>query len=339
MKLGKSIKSSVFAVYIFSYFALSVLLIGLIGFLIYTSSTRQLEGEIVQEKTKRLEYVSELMEKSVFEPLYSITSRTALDLNENYNNYLYLTKSPAGKNVYPILVAIQNLNKIIISNPTIESITMFFLESEAIISSKAFKEDAHMFLESEFITWIENKESDLDNKWFYRNIYGDMFNQDKSIDVITYIRHYPLMSEGDNVDAYVYTNAYISEITKTFNSLAFQEKEKILLIDKNNNYVITASGDLIKADDLYENVKGDSGYEIINLEYGLSVVTWRKSSVDGWYYVIITPVADFYNFSLSVKRIIIFVCLAILILSILLSYLLSKGMYNPIKKIKEKNIA
>ena len=336
MKLKKSLKSSVFVIYIISYFTLSILLIGIIGVFIYTNSTKQLEKEIVQEKAKRLEYVSELIETSVFEPLYSITSRTALDLNENYNPYFNIIQKPAGKNIYPIFVEIQNLKKVVDSNTAIESITMYYLRADAIISSKAFKEDAHMFVENEFIDWLDNQSEDLENRWIYRNVYRDSFDTDKSVDVITYIRNYPLMSKDEAVEAYVYTNAYISEIRKTLNSVVFQEKEKILLVDKVNEHVITDSGFKSEENELFASMEGEKGYVITDFGYGLSVVTWQLSSVDGWYYVIITPVDDFYNFSQSVKKTIIIACLATLVLSIILSYILSKGMYNPIKKLKNK---
>ncbi len=161
----------------------------------------------------------------------------------------------------------------------------------------------------------------------------------------TYIMSYifPLTPYTTKLRGSIAINIYESALCEHINSNNSNSSDNISIINMNGDVISHVDKSLISSNIsskpyISAILKADKneGYFIQDVNGKNCLVTYYKSSKNGWIYVGVFSLDTLYNKVNALRANFIYISIALLILGILLSYIISRKIYNPIKKLAQQ---
>ncbi len=235
------------------------------------------------------------------------------------------------------------LSDIIDTNSIYSSIYIYLDNSNYIITSNGvyLKEDfqdkswINQYLKYSYlqkpISWINPRPSDSNGN---RNTY-----------VMSYI--FPLTPYTTKLRGSIAINVYENSLCEYINSNTSNSNDNISIINMNGDIISHVDKSMLSLNisdkpyisEILKSTK-DEGYLIQKVDGKNCLISYLKTGLNNWIYVGVFSLDTLYNKINSMRLTIIYVSLALLILGIVLSYIISRKIYNPVKKLAQqiKNI-
>ncbi|PYG85842.1 AraC family transcriptional regulator [Ruminiclostridium sufflavum DSM 19573] len=298
------------------------------------------EAEISKSGTGELKVaqsITDLISQTISNDILNLSMNQKLNSLYGIDNIHSVLKS-SDDNLM-LIQLLETLSNIVETNSLYSSIYIYLDNSNYIITSNGvyLKEDfqdkgwLNQYLRyknlQEPISWINPRPSDT--------------NGDRKTYVMSYI--FPLTPYTTKLRGSIAINVYENSLCEHINSNTSNSNDNISIINTNGEVISHVDKALISAnisDKPYvSKILGSSkneGYFIQKVDNTKCLVTYLKTGNSGWIYVGVFSLDSLYNKVNSMKATIIYISMALLILGICLSYLISRKIYNPVKKLAQQ---
>lgn len=294
--------------------------------------------------------------EAVFEEL--IRNSLNISINKDLNDLYFITENVIKGDydrVSTILDVFEILSTMEKTNNNIHSIYLYNEDTDSILTS-----ESEIAIVSEFYdtAWI----ADLNRNGYGQIImntrlpidekYLDDFElqQTKSINysekVITLI--YPLSAYTSKVKGAIAVNILEDTMNHYISSTDWEAAGYTMVSKIDGDIIIRnvkVEQDEIEniADEIFFteilNSNTGSGYLQTEIEGEKYLATYTKSSFHDWIYLDLTPVSILFQELRGVQRIMYAIFAAVILLGVLISYFLSKRLYNPVKAIVQRVVS
>lgn len=244
----------------------------------------------------------------------------------NYMDYYY---DPKGG--YNRFVAHSKLENVAASNEQIESIEIYYLKDGIVLSSALGSEKIETFYDREFL-----------QKTINENIKGSFVKARKIPDygtgtgmsILSFVKPVPLNYVG-KPSAIVVVNIKSVYLQNTIDAIEVKKGSSVVITDYEGN-VISRKKDMNFSAELSDLKLGrtwSSGYSILKLGGRQTLVSYTNLEPYHWRYFYIVPMSTVTANIRFLGIITVLMCIGVITISILGSFLISKRLYSPIQAI------
>lgn len=330
MKIGKQRNGgTLFTHLIFSFTLMAVVLIGLVGSYLYVQANRLMVDEIARDSRQRIETSSDFVENTVLQKYEnSIRNRAVSTLSlESQSMLNYLLDSKWEGNAGGILAFRKDLEIFKVANEGVYKITAYFEKGNYIIDNSQFYSKLDNSPDAPFLK--ESLPSGL-NRWTYRTLSD-------GTEVLTYAIALPYGSLSKTSAGAMYIDVNLEYINQLVSSTMSSPMEKLYAFNEEGSSIIHSGlNDEEGLSIAKQWLESDGGDKDIHYnkrgKYVLSYMNDQTSN-NNWKYVLIRPMNTFVSSSEQLKGQIFSSCLLVLLIGLLFSYLISKRVYVPMKKL------
>ncbi|MCR8634126.1 helix-turn-helix domain-containing protein [Paenibacillus radicis (ex Xue et al. 2023)] len=132
------------------------------------------------------------------------------------------------------------------------------------------------------------------------------------------------------------TSISVPAITAAFKNNSIFPTTSYFIVDKKQNLILNNSGlspEIIRS--IAEQFPEEGRTEYMKVDDSESLVVRISSENFGWNYFSITPVSSFSNESSSILSLVFWICITLIVVGVLFSFVFSMNLYNPIKNIRD----
>lgn len=314
---------------ILSFTLLAVVLVGLVGGYLYVQANKLMTEEIARENGLRLQASSDFIETTMLKRYENSLRNLALSTMSPDGQSLLsaLLNSNWEGNASRILALSSELELFKAGNEGVYKITAHFKNENYVVNSSMFYMSRDNSPDAEYL-----KEPAVFNRWVHRTVTEGT----QSLDVLTYSIPLPYGSSPEHSAGTLYLDVDMRHISGMASSMMSSPSDRLFVFDEAGIAVMqTGAKDeahAAVAGRWMETERGHRHFEFNNRDkYVLSYMD--DSSSNGWHYILIRPVNSFVSSSDQLKGEIFFSCLLVLFIGLLISYLMSRQVYIPMKKL------
>ena len=261
------------------------------------------------------------------------------DLNNNFQN------------VSKVMDAYNVFNEVIKNNPGIKSIYIYDQSKDLIIKSYEgiFKRSEfydtdwiepyiHNSIDDESLTGIR---SPINSQNINNNTIGNttLYNSMKKEKVITYILPLKYMQIKGIIAINIAANSFVGNFTSTSEN----EEESYIAVDENGNIVYGGNKRIKNAEtfipivirDVMKKEADNSGSYLLPNGEKKYLVMFRRSSVSNLTIINVILLSELYDKIFFFETLLAISVILTLVFGIILAYILSTRLYNPVKKVLE----
>ncbi|WP_407267834.1 helix-turn-helix domain-containing protein [Radiobacillus sp. PE A8.2] len=319
-------QNRIFLIYFLSYLTVIIIPILFIGIFSYYVFMDTVEDEISRANTNSLKQISRSI-NDVLNEVNTISVQIGLD----GELYAY---SRDTSNHFLLNDIRDKIKTITSSNQDIHSIQIYFKDNNKILSSAGL---THTYIEGLGDSWVtEMKASNPNHFWMSTR---EILNSDGQAErVVTLVRRLPVaFSDKHGIIAINLNEDKLARI--------MQEMENN---NRVNVYIASATGEKISSfiqqeltgiDDHLDAIEqlGDEGSFIDRERDPATLVSYVKGLNNDWMLVSETHLNYLMERLSYIKNITNLICGVLIFVGIIISYFLSRSMYNPIKRLLEKS--
>lgn len=316
-----------FLIYFVSYFLVIIIPIIVIGSFSYLVSINALENELSNSSSNSLIQIRTSIENTLDE-IDKLSIQTGIDAR------IYAYGNNTDSNYF--LTELLDLTRDIPSkNRNIQSIKMYFKSNNMVISSSGILSAYKGEIANR---WVENS-GNTSRKAIWMPTQS-IPNYDGDIDkVITLVRSVPVNTEKKL--GLLAVNIHESKLSQAMENMKINSHSAIYITDGDKNMI---SGKPLNPDNSSDRnseyinriiSSGNQGHFIAGINKTPTLVCYAKSSYTGWIFVSETPLTYLTQKLSFIQNLTFGLCLLLALVGIFISYLLSRTMYNPIKKLMD----
>lgn len=319
----------------------------------YKVSTSHFEEEITFLNTELLGQLRKVSDVSIIGKVEKLTVDAFLwgesAQSDIFQELLYMFDHPVEGNHDKIISANMYLRRIVQSHSElIDSIVVYYKQSGLLVSSTSMKyvdsadasfdtilKDSASTKDASGFTWI-HKDHPAFRQW---NLSNDPH-------VISLCSPYPFSGIDSNTKGFIIINLKEEELYKLINSLSPEKFGKIIIADRLGNIILQSKEEepdaaAFTASDLEDILKDPNGSGSFVTETGNRhmVVSFVPSHVNNWIYIRIMPFEQYFSFSFVVKRLLIVICIATLVVGLVISNWFSFRMFKGIRKVIDVSLS
>lgn len=313
---------------ILSYTALAVVLLGLAGGYMYTQANQMMVREIASDSQSRLISVKDYMEGSLLEKYEADHLNKVLStiFARNHSNLNYLLKDSWEDNLGRIIIFQKDLVMYKQVLDGVYNLTVYFRTGDYIVDSNSFYTKPDHTSDVDFINGLQNT---VYNRWMHRTLSNDK-------QVMTYVVKLPYETSPEP-QGYLFVDVDLDYLNQNTAEIYGSTDDRFYIFDANENLLLqTAEAGSEEMALLQHTIaSGESVKEISDHEHGSVVVSYLDSSnsKNSWTYVMIRPVSSFVLASKQLKTNIFVGCSLVLLFGLVVSYMISKRFYIPMKRL------
>ncbi|XEC97488.1 helix-turn-helix domain-containing protein [Paenibacillus tarimensis] len=304
----------------------AIILIALCGGLLYSKANQVMIEEVAKESLHRVENIKAFIETTLlakYENAFSDKVMATIS-TKNREEIRYFLDHSEEDNLYRVSRLRNDLELIQSAHLGIEDITLYFEKSGFVVDTNYYYEDA---LNSEEYDFINGLSTSVPHQWFQR-VRPD------GREVLTYIFTLPYKAQSDKIKGYMYIDIDIQYIEHMLDALMSSPDEAIYIIDKAGNSIIsTTSTNQINLMQLNQWMS-EADFKVESIEGRKTVVTFSKAGTgdNDWNYIVVRPMQSFFLSAQKLQRDIVLVCLIVMVIGLLTSYLISRRLHLPLRK-------
>ncbi len=222
-------------------------------------------------------------------------------------------------------------------NSYVHSVQIYFRENNQIISSDGANRTYH---QEPFDLWIEQMEQDqADYSWLPSRLF---VNQDGiPFHVITLARKIPVAFP--ETFGYAAIHIYEEHLQELLANMDPERKNHVRIIDSSGATITSYNHESFTANEQFDlHVKdilkiNTQGYYVDDRHSPPVLVSYGANLFNGWKVISVTSLDYLYNKLTAIRRVIAFTGFILIIFGAIVSYYLSRTMFNPIQKLLEKS--
>lgn len=324
-------KIGLFEKYFISFCIIIILPIIIVTTIIYTYSVNLIETEVNASNRRILNNISGLTDdriREVRETLIYLSSNTSLEkliFNSSFNYDRFAVE---------YMDVRSELSKLLISRDYVRNVYLYIKEKDSILSSEG------MYYFDDFFM----------NENHYDNVSVDdikkLLSSDENFSILQTMK-----INGMNV---VSAMARVPYHTEKYGTLVINidaeklfvniknntdTKTEVLVLNENNKVMTHTGNSFLSIDNLEEIINATSTDNedglVINAGGIPTYLTWTVSSANRWKYIVLIPYRELISKSVFIRNLSLAACFFFLLIGIIISFIMSKKIYNPIKSIIE----
>ncbi len=329
MKMLPKYRATFFTRLIISFTVLTVILLGTVGGYLYSQANRLMTDEITRESQFRLVAAMDYVEQSLLRIIEDKLEKKALSttiLQSNSDINFLLSRGWEGS-ASRILAVVNDLELLKKSTEGAFQITAYFEARNFVVDNNRFYMLTENSGEAAFIMGLEQT---ITNKWMRRTL-------STGEDVLTYVVKLPYTSKISLPRGYLIVDVEVDYIDQAMAQIISSPLERFYIFDSSGELLINSTD--VKSDDIQLLKSAISSKEtfkkIADENYNKLILSHLDGSLskNGWLYAMVRPNDSFILSSEQFKTKIFITCSLVLLLGILISYIISKRFYIPMRKL------
>ncbi|GGD53506.1 helix-turn-helix domain-containing protein [Paenibacillus nasutitermitis] len=326
-------KSSYYFRLVLSYTVLALVLIGITGGYLLTNANRMVTSEVSKEARYGLLNVKDLVENN-FLRFYedAFFNKVLMTFNKDSNEEIkYLLEHKAEGNVSRIVRFITDLGLIKEMTAGLDGITVYMREGEYAMDHNRYYTSPDNSKDAAFIHTLDKA---VPNHWFKRDKADSPDHQ-----VMTYVFPLPYQSSPANAAGFLYLDISLEHLNTMVRNVLNVPQSHVYMFDENGQLIL--GGENAEAGEVAA-VRREMARSLINKtgddelsRFGSSIISVlpQNDSVNRWSYAIVKPMNSFLLSANKMKRQVWTACLMALLGGIIISFLMSRQFYLPLKKL------
>ncbi|QYR19565.1 helix-turn-helix domain-containing protein [Paenibacillus sp. sptzw28] len=329
MRVLPKYRNTFFIRLILSYTILVIVITGIAGGYLYTQAQRLMVDEISRDSRNRLVTAKDYIEQTLLRRFEDNLQNKALStiFFQNNSNLNFLLDEGWQGNFDRITSFRQDLEQLNLTNEGAYNITVYFSKRNFVVDHNYFYIQPGNSKDAAFIS---NLDKTVPKRWLIRTLADGK-------QVMSYVVKLPYDSSSAETKGYLFVDVDMAYIKESAAKIMSSPLESLYIFDAKGNLIVNteqANPDDIRI--LQTTIgSGQTVKEINDDKRGKVVVSYLDGSKsgNGWTYAIIRPMNSFVLSSGQFKTKIIIGCSLVLLLGLLISYLISKRFYIPMKKL------
>ena len=330
-------KSRIFKKFLLSYVCILLLPLAT-GFFVYSEAISIISAQDERSKLAILEHGMTIID-SQFQSIESVAD--SISMNRRVRNISTYSSPLVAKNNLTDFVEVQRDIQIFKqNNDFIRNIMTFFVNSDVFITDSSIYMRPHMYY-GEYFSY-NNMSYDgwykLFNETYLKNFLpeGIVFQKDAlpagaEHPVILFIQSYPFWNPT-KITASIAIFISKHDIQDCFNGLNLNDGGAIVIIDSNNNKLVTIGDEKIaqKVDfssSIYQSLEGNIELRTDDGEFTVSYLTAPRN---GWKYIAVLPTGSIMQQATYIKNTIFFFLCLSLIVGLFAAFLFSRQNMKPL---------
>lgn len=340
--MPKIFKLNMFKKLFISFILLLIVLILTFGFIFNQYFIKIVENKTLEINQYKVDNIQTAIEKEIFIPVRNLALNYFLQsINEfngaqpQSNDIGFFLKNPLDADLWRAKTVSEDLAKTINANAYIQTMSVYFVNHPSVISSLTINRSMDGYYDQAFIARLLEIDH-VDNTWFAgRNI---AFSGFKEKSVISYVRTYPFFTTRGNTKSLLFIDVPESRFTKIIEPFYNKDTDVFMILNRNGD-VMTSYGDSrYDPDEIVGKLHGAerNAVELGNEKF---IFLQKKSPNEDWVYIILSKQSMIYSELQNLKILMFILCVFILMIGGILSFLLSRKLYFPIKQLLIKSTA
>jgi two-component system, response regulator YesN len=320
------LKNSNYFEYLYYFIILSVLTTVILGGALYFYFSSLLRSENIESNNNMLDQLKSAQEVILSEVDNSLAHIVMDPFINKYEDYCF------GKDLYVQKMVHDKLENTILLNKYIDSIFLYYYNSDLILSSKAGDTAVDNFYDSEYLKRLLN--SNITHS-FVENRTMKEYKKDTNVEVLSLVKPIPIMF-NNRPTALLVINIKSQYLQETISSINIK-RDSSVFIYSNEGKLITQYGQVsnLKNVSILNYISAEDnanrGHDVKNINGQKTLLSFVNSDKYLWKYVYAIPMATI-NYRIQfIGRITILFCIFVLVLGALGAAFFSERIYSPIK--------
>jgi two-component system response regulator YesN len=322
-------RNSMFTRMILSYTLMTVVLIGLAGGYLYSRASGLMIEEMSKDSEQRLQSVRDYIENTVLRNFENHIENIALSTGfaSNEANLNYLLESGWQGNQSKISMFSKRMGYYAMMKEGVYNTTVYMIKGNYVVDKNYFYMTPANSADASF---IESLEPGLHNRWLARELADGQ-------KVLSYVVKLPYNQPSVEPKGYMYLDVTAAHLAELVTQISASPHERFYVFDSlQEPIIISGDGNSEYTELVRQAMNDNASFTDIQMndrqDAIISHVSPQNSQL-GWSYAIIRPVKSFSLAFETFKNNIFIVCIAVLLLGLVISYLFSKQLYMPMKKL------
>lgn len=217
------------------------------------------------------------------------------------------------------------------STQYIEEIGLYIVNEDLLLSTNETQQPAQSVKSYEYIERLANNSGKL---WIEPDSSGVFWEQSSALHFVRFI-----YKNVDELMGFIVIRLKNSDVDRLINEMYIDDEGIMLIADQTGKIILSSDdefGSIIDMGLSYNWFAEEDNYTIMTIdgkEYFISLVT---SDFNKWKYISLVDTEILYDKLQIISRQMIVLLLFFLLVSLILSYWLSRGIYSPIQSIKDR---
>ncbi|TVY11179.1 helix-turn-helix domain-containing protein [Paenibacillus cremeus] len=316
------------------YFLSLLLPIVIIGLIVYWNVDHLVKKDVTQKLSDNLSFSSRTVD--VYLGMAQSTNNNLI-LSDTFQRFVqpYRLLSDDDKVNLPLVVRAIANNQNVLSS-FVDQIFMY-VDTDKVYTSQEVV-DFNVFFDTFYIMSGYDK-----SFWKQKLQSGSFFELLPPSDVLSYNHVDPRQVIPSVTTQYVngrlvtmVTGISASAITSTLKNNSIFSETSYFILDKNQRLVVSSDSlDPNAARQIADQFQGKEQHAYVKVDGEHALVVRIPSETYGLYYYSVTPIASFSNETSGILSLILWICLTLMIVGVVFSFIFSFSIYNPIKNIRE----
>lgn len=334
--------NSVFANLAISYISIVLVIVLLLCSIFYVYFSRNYKEELRDRNQLILENTAQTIETAVFERAHQIY--LDISLNQNINVRL-LADSSLRSNHSKVIDLQEFLKSEVISNSDVVQAVHLYYPGQNVMLSSLYGLNFNADQDSRITNlafWIDgmrsNKQSSLwtPTRLVPKDIYSNLSDGGSNA-LMTYAHSYPFQVSGENSDVIIAIDVKESAISAIIQNMMPSQYEGTFILNHSGNTISDADkGKLVQGDYDTSKIRGEAKSYSGTIDQNSHVVSYQTLPSTGWKIFSVVPSSSFYEKSIFIQKLILSICLLAILVGIVLSGILARANYSPIKRLTAK---
>lgn len=322
--------------FMISYLVILIPIIIVVNIVFYTSVIPVYEDEIINMNKMSLINYKMLFDRFMTDVVEDIYLEVILD--ENNNGYMRHLKQNPETDLWGVSIVHEQLLNIVKANDDfLQSISIYYEDNQFVNSSNGLKflnkkDGQNMFQ----YYWLDQLDFQGKDQLFASREIIDYTRPYEIAPVVSWVKSVPYVEDQAYQKGAIVFNIKESFINKMINENIYYEKQDVAfyMIDKKGNYIFRNKEDKdlsVNANKLLEDYF-KNGEDVLHIKDKNNVISVAMSGNEEIFYVFSVPKTSFFYKSNTIKNQIILFTVFILLCTLIVTYIVSRKTYNPIKE-------
>lgn len=335
--------NSVFANLAISYISIVLVIVLLLCSIFYIYFSENYKEELRNRNRLILENTAQTIESTVLQRAQQVY----LDISLNKNVNVRLFADASFQNNHSKVIDLQELLKseVISNSDVVQAVHLYYPRQNVMLSSLyGLKMNADQDSGMAYLAdWIQGMRSNkMSSLWtptrlVPQDIYSGLPDNGSNA-LITYAHSYPFQASGEDSDVIIAVDVKESAISETIRNMMPSQYEGTFILNRSGSTISDADkGKLgLQGNDDAGIIKEEAGSYSGTIDQASHVVSFQTLPSTGWKMYSVVLSSSFYEKSILIQKLILGICLLAILIGIVLSGILARVNYSPIKRLTAK---
>ncbi|MDQ0061652.1 AraC family transcriptional regulator [Paenibacillus harenae] len=335
--------NSVFINLAISYISVVLVVVLLLCSIFYIYFSRNYKEDLRNGNRLILENTAQTIETAVLQRAQQIY----LDISLNKNVNVRLFADSSFQNNHSKVIDLQELLKseVIGNSDVVQAVHLYYPGQNVLLSSLYglkfnADQDSRMAHLADWTYGMRgNKQSSLwtATRLVPQDTYSNLLDGGSNA-LLTYAHSYGFQASGENSDVFIAIDVKESAISEIIRNMMPSQYEDTFILNRSGNLISAVDKGKLGFRSDYDAgmIREEAGSTSGTIEKTSHVVSYQTLPSTGWKIYSVVPSGSFYEKSIFIQKLILGICLLAILIGIVLSGILARANYSPIKRLTAK---